>query len=194
MHYKSKAYGRRHCVCDTHVLHHMSITNSNRAGWGATMIIRNVFVAALIFGILSHNAFACGDSLYRVGKGISYRTYSAPIPGNLLVFAPSDGARQLAEELERSGHGVQIVSSLDELESELESGRYDVVIAPFSEHEMIESITSNVTDSDTAFLPVAFTREDEKLAKESYDRVMIPDKHEIKHYLKAIHIALKSKV
>ncbi len=158
------------------------------------MIFRNVIVTALFFGLLSFNAYACGDSLYRVGKGVSYRTYSAPIPGNLLVFAPSDGARQLAAELERSGHGVQIVGSLDELESELESGRYDVVIAPFSEHEMIESATASAANSGTAFLPVAFTQEDEKLAKKSYDRVMVPDKHEIKHYLKAIHIALKSKV
>ena len=157
------------------------------------MKTRVALITALITAFLSVNAYSCGDSLYRVGKGVSYRTYTAPLPGNLLVFAPSEGAKQLAEELARSGHGVQIVGSLEELESELGSGRYDVVIAPFSERTIIESATGSAVIPDTSFLPIAFTREDEKLAKQSYDRVMVPDKHEIKHYLKAIHIALKSR-
>lgn len=156
-------------------------------------MFRSIFVTALIFGFLTVNAFACGDSLYRVGKGVSYRTYSAPLPGNLLVFAPSDGAKLLAEELARSGHGVQIVVSLDELESEIESGAYDVVIAPFSDRTAIEAATANTAGSHTSFLPVAFSPEDERLAKQSYDRVMVPSKDEIKDYLKAIHIALKSR-
>lgn len=147
---------------------------------------------ALIFATASLSAYACGDSLYRVGKGVSYRVYSAPLPGNLLVFAPTEGAQLLAEELARSGHGVHLVSSIDELESELESGSYDVVIAPFSERTTIESATTGGADN-TSFLPVALTKEDEKLAKQSYDRVMVPEKHEIKHYLKAIHIALRNR-
>jgi len=156
------------------------------------MITRAVFATVLALGFLSSNAYACGDSLYRVGKGVSYRTYSAPLPGNLLVFAPTDGARQLALALSASGHGVRIVSSAVELESELKTGDYDVVIAPYSEHTTIESAANSESSSGTSFLPVAFSPEDEQMAKQTYDRVMVPEKHEIKHYLKAIHIALKS--
>ena len=36
---------------------------------------------------------------------------------------------QLAEALAKSGHGVRLVNSSEELESELQSGDYDVVIA-----------------------------------------------------------------
>ena len=150
-------------------------------------------LAAAILTITSVDAFGCGDSLYRVGKGVSYRVYTAPLPGNLLVFAPTEGARQLAEELAKSGHGVHLVSNLDELESELQNGGYDVVIAPFSERSTIESAKADASNSSASFLPVAFTKEDEQLAKQSYDRVMVPEKHEIKHYLKAIHVALKSR-
>jgi hypothetical protein len=156
------------------------------------MMTRVVIATVLALGFLSLNAYACGDSLYRVGKGVSYRTYSAPLPGNLLVFAPTDGAKQLALALSASGHGVQIVSNVDELESELQSGDYDVVIAPFSERTTIETAAANTSGSDASYLPVAFSPEDEQLAKQTYDRVMVPDKHELKHYLKAIHIALKA--
>lgn len=149
------------------------------------MKFRITVVAALLSTVISTSALACGDSLYRVGKGVAYRTYSAPLPGNLLVFGVSESAKQLAEELAKTGHGVHLVGSVDELNIELDKGGYDVVIAPFSERESIGR------PADASFLPVAMSREEEKVAKQSYDRVMVPEKHEIKHYLKAIHRALK---
>jgi len=146
-------------------------------------------ITAIISLAVSATAFACGDSLYRVGKGVSYRTYSAPLPGNLLVFGTTDGAKQLAEELARSGHGVQVVGSVKELSTALEKGGYDVVIAPFSARNTIEqtSISSNA-----AYLPIVMSDEEERLARQSYDRVMVPRKHELKHYLKEIHRVLRS--
>jgi hypothetical protein len=152
------------------------------------MKTRIAIVTALLTAVLSVNAFGCGDSLYRVGKGVSYRVYSAPLPGNLLVYGSSAGAKELAEELAKTGHGVHLVGSAEDLESELEKGGYDVVIAPFSERGAIES-SSGATAS---YLPIAMTRDEEKQAKQSYERVMLPEKHELKHYLKAIHKTLKS--
>ena len=150
---------------------------------------RILFATALLTAFLSFNAYSCGDSLYRVGKGVAYRVYSAPLPGNLLVYGSSQGAKELAEELAKTGHGVNIVGSVEELETELQKGGYDVVIAPFSERTTIES-TSGV---DASFLPIALNREEEQRAKQSYERVMLPEKHELKHYLKAIHKTLKSR-
>ena len=147
----------------------------------------------LICAVVSLNTLACGDSLYRVGKGISYRIYTAPLPGSVLVYGQSDGAQQLAEALAKSGHGVRLVSSPEELESELESGGYDVVIASYSEHEAIEATRTRTTASQTTYLPVALDSQEESLAKQDYDRVMIAEQDEIKHYLKAIHKTLKSK-
>ncbi len=134
------------------------------------------------------NANACGDSLYRVGKGVAYRTYTAPLPGNLLVFGTSESAMQLAEELARSGHGVHVVETEEELSVALAEGGYDVVIAPYSERAAVEGTSG----TSTSFLPVVMNSDEERQARESYDRVMVPAKHELKHYLKEIHRALKN--
>lgn len=143
-----------------------------------------------IFAVLfTSNAFACGDSMYRVGKGVSYRVYTAPLPGSVLVYGESEGARQLAEALAQSGHGVRHVASAPELAAELSSGAYDVVIAPYSDHSAVEA--SNVSGKKTRFLPVVASSDEAKIANANYSKVMVADKDEIKHYLKAIHKTLK---
>lgn len=150
------------------------------------MKLHRVAIAALLASTISTTALACGDSLYRAGKGVSYRTYSAPLPGNLLIYGTSEGARQLAEELARTGHEVQFVSNVDDLARQLESGDYDIVIAPYGERQSVESANSSVS-----YLPIAIDSDEEVLARASYETVMVPEKHELKHYLKAIHRALK---
>lgn len=150
------------------------------------MKVRYLAVSAIVATSIFGNALACGDSLYRAGKGLSYRTYSAPLPANLLVFGTNDEARALAQELAKSGHDVHFVDSADALAGQLGKGQYDIVIAPYSERQAVEATTAAAS-----FLPVALNSDEEKLAKQSYGRVMVSDKHEIKHYLKAIHRALK---
>ncbi len=157
------------------------------------MKVRVMFALVLLAPLLSLDVIACGESLHRVGKGVAYRVYTAPLPGSVLVYGQSEDAKELAEALARAGHGVRLVASESELESELATGDYDVVIARYSEHEAVESGTSKLSASNATFLPVASNREEEKLAKQSYDRVMLDQKDEIKHFLKAIHKTLKSK-
>jgi menaquinone-dependent protoporphyrinogen IX oxidase len=159
----------------------------------AKRIILVSILVVITTGIFAIDVFACGDSLYRVGKGVSYRVYTAPLPGSVLVYGESEGAQQLAEALAQSGHGVRLVSSTEELETELQNGDYDVVIASYSEHEAVESSRSLTTASQVTYLPVAVDSNEESLAKQDYDRVMVADQDEIKHYLKAIHKTLKSK-
>lgn len=142
----------------------------------------------LLVCILSANAWACGDSLYRVGKGISYRVYTAPLPGSVLVYGQTEGARQLAEALTESGHSVEVVDSELDLSLKMQTGSYDVVIAAYSDHTAVESSASGTT-----YLPVALNKDEEKVAEQSYDEVMLADRDEIKDYLKAIHKTLKSK-
>jgi len=146
-------------------------------------------VAVLLF---SASVLACGDSLYRVGKGVSYRVYTAPLPGSVLVYGQTEGAKQLAEALAQSGHGVRLVENEIELNSELQSGQYDVVIAPYSEHGAVEASAGNAA-AGTTYLPVALSKDEETVAARDYSNVMVADRDEIKHYLKAIHKTLKSK-
>lgn len=145
-------------------------------------------ILTLIVGILTANAWACGDSLYRVGKGISYRVYTAPLPGSVLVYGQTEGARQLAEALSESGHSVEVVESEMDLSLKMQSGDYDVVIASYGDHDTVES-----TASGTTYLPVALNKDEEKVAEQSYSEVMLADRDEIKDYLRAIHKTLKSK-
>jgi len=147
----------------------------------------------LLIGLLSINAWACGDSLYRVGKGVAYRVYTAPLPGNVLVYGNSEGAEELAKALAESGHNVEVVDSEVDLSMQMQSGNYDVVIAAYSDHDAVEATVSTATGSKADYLPVVLNDEEEAAAKQSYDAVMVADKDEIKHYLSAIHKSLKSK-
>lgn len=151
-----------------------------------------VLLASLATAVIAGNALACGDSLYRVGKGVSYRVYTAPLPGSVLVYGRGAGAEQLAQELARSGHGVRLVNNDEELQAEVGSGAYDVVIAAYSDHSAVESTTTAGTNAPT-FLPVALDSDEEAQALEEYERVMLAEKDGIKHYLKAIHLMLKQR-
>jgi hypothetical protein len=151
-----------------------------------------VLLATLATTLIASNALACGDSLYRVGKGVSYKVYSAPLPGSVLVYGQSDSAEQLAQELARSGHGVRYVSNREELQAEIGSGAYDVVISAYSNHVAVESSTIAAGSAPT-FLPVAMDSSQEAQAREQFKRVMSAEKDEIRHYLKAIHLTLKQK-
>ena len=144
-----------------------------------------VAVLALLFAV---DAIACGDSMYRVGKGVSYRVYTAPLPGSVLVYGQSEGAKQLAEALAQSGHGVRFVESQADLELELSSGSYDVVIASYDDHDAVEANASG-----TSYLPVVASKDEVREAEGSYSQVMVADRDEIKHYLKAIHNTLKAR-
>jgi hypothetical protein len=154
------------------------------------MKIPVLLITTLLTSIIAFNTYACGDSLYRVGKGVSYRVYTAPLPGSVLVYGQSEGAQLLAEALAQSGHGVRLVDNEMDLAMELQTGGYDVVIAPYSEHVTVEANTGSVT---ATYLPVALTKDEANVANETYSKVMLADKDEIKHYLKAIHKTLKSK-
>ena len=149
----------------------------------------STILLTLIAALLAGNVWACGDSLYRVGKGVSYRVYTAPLPGSVLVYGRTEGSKMLAEALAESGHIVTLADSELDLSLEMSQGQFDVVIAAYSDHNAIES--TSVTG--TTYLPVALNKEEAKVAEQSYAYVMVADRDEIKNYLKAIHKALKAK-
>jgi hypothetical protein len=157
------------------------------------MNFRLVYLVLFLCTTISFDAMGCGDSLYRVGKGVSYRIYTAPLPGNVLVYGQTEGAKQLAEALAQSGHGVRLVDNQMDLTMELETGNYDVVIAPYSEHAAVEASSESSRSVTTTYLPVALDGDEEQIATQTYSKVMVADKDGIKHYLKAIHKSLKSK-
>jgi len=80
-----------------------------------------IVLITLIAALLAGNVWACGDSLYRV--------YTAPLPGSVLVYGQTEGAKMLAEALAESGHNVTLADSELDLSLEMSQGQFYVVIA-----------------------------------------------------------------
>lgn len=147
-------------------------------------------LSALLIATLASDAVACGDALYRVGTGIAYREYTAPLPGNVLIYGATVNATDLAAALTRSGHNVSVVANALALDIEMQKGGYDVIIAPYRDHQTINAASRS---SGIPYLPVAQNKEEEAAAEETYDYVLVADRDELKHYLKAIHKTLRNK-
>ncbi|HZD54468.1 MAG TPA: hypothetical protein VE175_15580 [Woeseiaceae bacterium] len=150
-----------------------------------------LLLSALITTVLASDALACSDSLYRVGKIVAYRSYFAPLPGNVLIYGRSDSGKDLADGLARSGHSVRFVDNADELRSEIQTGAYDVVIADYRERATIESSREAAAQAGATFLPVVQSKDEASQAEREYDSVILPRADDIRPYLKAIHSALK---
>lgn len=145
---------------------------------------KHVFAAAILI-VISSGALACGESLYRIGKGVAYRAYSAPIPADVLVYVDTERDRQIAALLEGAGHGVQLVEDDESLRARLNSNEFDVVIAPFRARELVSRNTS------ITFLPVVSDGStDQRQARDLKLRPLTTD-DDVKKYLKEIHRGLK---
>lgn len=147
-------------------------------------------LAACILTLLAGNAFACGESLFRVGKGVAFREYTAPLPGSILVVANTEAELALVERLAAAGHDIHVVSDPSEIGEELQNHEIDVVLAYYSEREVVEDEMSSVASA--IFIPVAMDGTLEiSEASELYQRAL-SNEDSILKYLKTIHRTLKT--
>ena len=134
---------------------------------------------------------ACGESMFRVGKGVHYRAYSAPIPGTVLVYARTEEERAVAERLQEAGHEVLVVDSDLDLAMKLHDQSFDVIVAPASKRDAVESNASDLA-SPPDWVPVFEAGAgDPQAVRADYGRGVSSD-DDIRKYLKAIHRSLKS--
>lgn len=158
-----------------------------RKGTAATALVAS---ALTVLTLVSFEAAACGESLFRVGKGMSYRAPTAPLPGNVIVVTETDAHREFAELLAKAGHHVRTVDSATQLAAMLTQDEADVVIAGFSDRDVVADQFASV-DTHAQYLPVTVEESEEKLAKELYARPLA-ENDSFNDYLKAIHQVLKS--
>ena len=144
-------------------------------------------VAAALSSLVSLNAQACGESLFRVGKGVAYRALTAPLPGNVLVVSPD---RDLADLLAAAGHHVKVVDTADEIAQELRSGKYDVVLASFNDREIVAEQMADVAKAPT-YVPVTTEGDQKTEAAHEYARYLSDD-DSFKQFLRVIHRTLKA--
>jgi len=151
-----------------------------------------VVLGFITFSVFSSTVFACGESVFRAGKGVHYRAFTAPIPGTVLVYARTDGDRVVAESLRQAGHDVYVVESDDELATTMQNQAFDVVVAPYGVRDAVKT-TASQSASHPDLIPVLDKGSaDMRTAKAEFDDVVTSD-DDVRAYLKAIHHSLKAR-
>ena len=151
----------------------------------------NLATLAALAAFASTEASACGESLFRVGKGVSYREYQAPLPGNILMVARSETDRLVAEWLSHTGHNVQVVADAGELAGFLKKGHVDVVLADFKDRDTVAAQEA-LAQSNAKFIPVAELKAGEEAVARAQYKQALTDESTPRDLLKAIHKTLKS--
>jgi len=149
-------------------------------------VVRGLVMSAGLACLLPAVALACGESLFRVGKGVAYRDYVAPLPGNLIAVVESDQDRAFADRLSAAGHQVTLVDSPEGISQLLTQGDFDLVLARFSWHSTIDQ---ELAGSGVSYLPVVEADQANE-ARSLYDR-SVQTGDSVKHFLVAIHKILK---
>lgn len=146
-------------------------------------------ITVLLTGFLiTADVLACGESLFRVGRGVAYREYSAPLPGKILVVAVTEGEQLMVERLAAAGHDMHVIEDPGQIGAALASQSFDIVMTYFADREVVSEETRG---SDVRYLPVAregTADESEALALNQY----APNSGDsVKSFLKSIHRTLK---
>jgi hypothetical protein len=146
---------------------------------------------ALVFAMLlaPAQASACGESLFRVGKGALYRGQVAPLPARIMMVASNDESRGLAERLAAAGHHVHTVSEPGQLAAELAVEEYDVVLAAFSDRDTVTTQTA-ASRKTPVYLPITLAESEEELAAQLYGRTL-RSRDSFLDFMRAIHKTLK---
>jgi hypothetical protein len=138
----------------------------------------------------SVDVLGCGESLFRVGKGLTYRDYTAPFPGNILIVANTEGELAMVERLAAAGHHVHVISDPSEISDQLEDEQFEIVMAYYAQRAIVET---QLRDTSIIYLPVAHAdTEEEQLAESAYRRSLSSD-DSVKTFLKTIHRTLKDR-
>ena len=140
--------------------------------------------------LLSLDALACGESLFRVGKGLTYRDYTAPFPGNILIVAKTEGELAMVERLAAAGHHVHVVSEPGEISAQLRDEEFDIVMAYYTQRDIVQT---QLRGSSITYLPVAHAgTQEEQMVESAYRRYLSSD-DSVKSFLWAIHRTLKDR-
>jgi len=152
--------------------------------------LSHLILATALASVLAAPASACTESLFRVGKGVSYRQYQAPLPGNILMVARTKTERMVAEWLASTGHNVQVVENADRLATYLSKEKYDVVLAHYDDRSIVAAQEASA-GANVKYIPVTDDSSGEKLAAASEYRQTISQDSSPRDILKAIHRTMK---
>lgn len=158
--------------------------------------MRSKTVIAIVTGftitVLAGNALACGESLFRVGKGVAFRQYTAPLPGTILAVARTEAELMMVERLVAAGHDIHVVADPSLIGAELgkHDHQFDIVLAYYDQRDEVEAQTAAAA---VTYLPVTVGGAAEaQEAQARYGRSLASD-DSVKTFLKTIHRTLKAR-
>lgn len=150
-----------------------------------TALPSTVLVCALL---VSADVIACGESLFRVGRGVPYREYSAPLPGKILVVAVTEGERLMVEHLAAAGHDMHVIADPSEIGAALATESFDIVMTHYAQRDIVAAQTAQV---DVRYLPVALEHTPEEDQARTLNPYAPSSGDSVKNFLKAIHRTLR---
>lgn len=147
---------------------------------------------AFLILMSSGAAQACGESRYRLGHGIRYETYQAPMPATVLIYQSADYDKQTAG-LQSAGHQITFVSNQDQLLKALDEESYDVVIAPYGDMAAVEEQIANILKRP-GLLPVIGSDANERRSAKSQYHQYLKSGASLRKIARAIHNIMKNQL
>ncbi len=148
----------------------------------------DVLLGVLLVLGASPAAWACGEAMFNMGKGLRYQGYLTPRPATVLVYDSDPMQRRdVYVGLYRAGHKLTVVKSTQDLTEALQQGRFDVVISTLSQ---VDDVRSRAGKRNVLLLPVV--QRSQRNAPEVRDqfRVFLIDGASLGQYLKGIERVL----
>lgn len=144
-------------------------------------------ISCLLITLPAGNAFACGESLFRVGKGVAFREYTAPLPGTILAVARTEAELLMVEQLVAAGHDVHVVADPSLVGEELGRYDFDIVLAYYDQRAEIAEQTAMAS---VTFLPVTMegTNQADQASAE-FERTL-SNEDDVRQFLRTIHRTL----
>lgn len=157
-------------------------------------------LALMVLLLSAWPAGACGDKLLILGRGVRFQVDTANYPSAIVLFAnpnhPSSARfedTQLRSIMKQAGHRLSSVKSRDELATALKNGRYDLVLADFSDAPSLEDMVQ-AAPSKPVLLPWVEQgkKTDEPKAKARYG-VVLKAPASVAHFLSTVDRTMEMK-
>ena len=142
-------------------------------------------LAGVFLFLVSQSLFACGDKLVLLGRGIRFqRMLATKHPATILVYlnpgtgiSAADREYQVRSLLKLAGHKPRSVTSAAELTMELGSGKYDLVLADYSDAPALEK-EIQAAKARPALIPVVYnpSANQRAAAEKEYSCLITPSK------------------
>jgi hypothetical protein len=111
---------------------------------------------------LCASAFACGDKLLVLGRGMKFDTINGSLKGSIILYMPADlsptaavNDAQFHAGLKKAGHKLFVAPDMHVLAEAVRSGKYDLILADVRDAGVAEDQVS-ATNFNTVVMPVVY--------------------------------------